>query len=326
MVRILCLLITATLPVAAQTPLPHDSNQDDTARADRLFIDNGTAKIGIDKAKGAAITWVSWNDQPKNIVNIHDPGRLIQQSYYAGKSLNRTGDGQSEHWSPWPWNPIQGGGIGSWAHVTRFEKPDDATLIGVTIPKLWDMPDEEADAVMHQWTTFEPGMPNVIGVRSRIVCDREPNDRWGPPVSRPQEVPALYFTRNFDRFESYLGGGKWQVETQEAGPPWGKAEPPLNAMACFNADGQGIAIYSPTSGDRWNFGPHTDIPSDDPEGGPCVHIAPISRVVLGPESTYEYRYWLVVGDKARIAAALDRLTKKYSAERGILTNPDNITN
>jgi hypothetical protein len=320
MVRILCLFITFTISVEAQTTQSHDSNRDHAAGPDLLFIDNGTAKIGIDKAKGAAITWLSWNDHPKNIVNIHDPGRLIQQSYYAGKSLDRTTDGQSEHWSPWPWNPIQGGGIGSWARVTRFEIQDDATLIGVTVPKLWDMPDEEADAVMHQSTAFEPGMSNVIVVRSRIVCDRKPNDRWGPPISRPQEVPALYFTRNFDRFQSYLGDGKWRAETQEAGPPWGQAEPPLKAMACFNLQGQGIAIYSPTSGDRWNFGPHTETPSDDPKGGPCVHIAPVSRVVLGPKSTYEYRYWLVVGDETRIAASLDILKEKYSAERGLLTN------
>ncbi len=32
-----------------------------------------------------------------------------------------------------------------------------------------------------------------------------------------------------------------------------------------------------------------------PAAGPCVHIAPIDRVSLGPKSTYRYRYWLAVG-------------------------------
>ena len=49
--------------------------------ADLLILENSTTKIGIDRSKGAAITWLSWNDYPKNSVNIHDPGRLIQQSY-----------------------------------------------------------------------------------------------------------------------------------------------------------------------------------------------------------------------------------------------------
>ena len=146
-------------------------------------------------------------------------------------------------------------------------------------------------------------------------------DAWGPAIRTPQEVPACYFTRDFDRFESYLGDGKWRRETQKPGPPWGQAKPPHKAMACFNSEGQGVAIYSPTSGDTWNFGPHGIASSDDPDGGPCVHVAPVSHVRLGPKSTYEFRYWLVVGDQKRLAADLDALRAKYSAECGKLTNP-----
>ena len=80
---------------------------------DLLTLDNGTVKIGIDRAKGAAIKWLSWSAYPKNMVNSADPGRLIQQSYYAGLRLDRTTEGQSKSWSPWSWNPIQGGGVAS---------------------------------------------------------------------------------------------------------------------------------------------------------------------------------------------------------------------
>jgi len=224
-----------------------------------MTLDNGTVKIEVDRGMGASITWLSWKDHPQNMINIHDPGRLIQQSYYAGRRIDRTTEGQSTHWSPWRWNPIQGGGVGSWARVTRLQRLNDTTLFGETVPKLWDMPDEEAAALMQQWTGFELGMPNVIVVRNRILCQREGADAWGP------------------------------------------------------------AIRSPTSGDTWNFGPHGNAPSDDPEGGPCVHVAPVSHVRLGPKSTYEYRYWLVVGDEQRIAADLDALRAKYSAEGGTLT-------
>jgi hypothetical protein len=80
--------------------------------ADLLTIDNGSAKVGIDREKGGAITWLSSPAYSQNIVNIADPGRLIQQSYYAGRRLDRTQEGQSKSWSPWSWNPIQGGGVG----------------------------------------------------------------------------------------------------------------------------------------------------------------------------------------------------------------------
>jgi hypothetical protein len=286
-----------------------------------LVADNGTVRVGIDRGKGAAITWLSWAGYSKNIVNSADPGRLIQQSYYAGLRLDRQAEGQSKAWSPWSWNPIQGGGVGSWARVTEFKRRDDHSLYGETIPKLWDMPNEEAAAVMRQWTGFEPNMPDVVVVRCELVCQRPLNDRWGPARLSPQEIPACYFTRNFSVIKSYLGDGQWRSETQPPGPPWGKAAPPLKAMGCFTASGQGVAIFSPTATQPWNFGPHADGVSDDPTAGPCVHVAPIDSVNLGPKSTYRYRYWLVVGTEASLATRLDALWKKYSIEKAELNNP-----
>jgi hypothetical protein len=291
--------------------------------ADLLAINNGTTKIGIDRSKGASITWLSSTDYPKNMVNIADPGRLIQQSYYAGRPLDRTADGQHKAWSPWPWNPIQGGGVGSWARVTTFKKVDDKSLKSVTIPKLWDMDNEEAEALMKQHTSFEPDMPNVIVVRNEFISKRSAEDRWGKTTSNHQEVPACYFTRNFGTIRSYLGNGNWRDESQAPGPPWGHAQPPRLTMACFNADGQGVAIFSPTSGKTWNFGPHGTGKSNDPTAGPCVHVAPVSRVKMAPHSTYRYRYWLIVGTEKQLATRLDALWRKYSSERAELIVPEN---
>jgi len=289
--------------------------------ADLLTIDNGTVKVGIDRAKGAAITWLSWTAYPKNMVNSADPGRLIQQSYYAGLRLDRKADGQSKAWSPWSWNPIQGGGVASWARVNEFRRLDKHTLYGETVPKLWDMPDEEAAALMRQWTGFEPGLPDVVVVRCEFIAQRAEFDRWGPAKLSPQEIPACYFTRNFSTVKSYLGDGQWRPETQPPGPPWGRTRPPRNAMALFAPGGQGVALFSPTATQIWNFGPHGGGASDDPAAGPCMHVAPIDRVLLGPKSTYRYRYWIVVGTEAHLAARLEELLKKYSTERAELTNP-----
>lgn len=279
-----------------------------------LTIDNGTAKVGIDRAKGGSITWLSWKNYPKNMVNIHDPGRLIQQSYYAGKRLDRSADGQSSAWSPWSWNPIQGGGVSSWARVNEFTNKD-GVLYAETVPKLWDMPNEEAAALMHQWTGFESGMPNVVVVRCELICQREEDDRWGPAHLSPQEVPACYFTRNFETVKSYLGDGQWRDESQPVGPPWGHAKPPLKAMAFFEENGQGVAIFSPTTELNWNFGPHVDIMSDDPEAGPCMHVAPVNRLLLGPKTQYGYRYWIIVGSEKEIVQRLDALWVKYKDEK-----------
>lgn len=308
------------LPLVLLTLLAALGSSGAATQDDLLLLDNGTVKVGIDRSKGASITWLSWAAYPGNMVNIHDPGRLIQQSYYAGRSLDRKGEGQSKAWSPWTWNPIQGGGVSSWARVTEFKRLDGHTLYGETVPKLWDMPNEEAEAVMRQWTGFEPGMPNVVVVRCEFVSQRKPEDRWGPAVLRPQEIPACYFTRNFGRVKSYLGDGQWREETQPPGPPWGKARPPRQAMAMFTPQGQGVAVFSPCATQHWNFGPHAGGASADPLAGPCMHVAPLDRVKLGPRSSYTYRYWLVVGDARQLSERLDALWKNYSGERASLAD------
>jgi len=287
-----------------------------------LTIDNQVVKIGIDKSMGASITWLSWKAHPENIINIHDPGRLLQQSYYAGKNLDRKAEGQSKHWSPWSWNPIQGGGVNSWARVVTFKKMNEGKLFAETIPKLWDMPDEEAAALMRQSCEFEPGMPNVIRVHNVFVCKRKIDDRWGPAVPRHQELPACYFTRQYQNVFMYLGGGKWEAVTQAPGPPWGRAKPALNAMACFDDQGQGVALFSPVANAHWNFGPvGKPNPKAKPTDPACVHMAPISSVRMGPQTTLDYRYWLAVGTKEEVAASFDVLLKKYSAEKIKLTEP-----
>ncbi len=296
-------------------------SQDLKRSEDLLTISDGVAKVGIDREKGATITWLSWAEYPNNVVNSADPGRLIQQSYYAGKALDRRDEGQHKAWSPWTWNPIQGGGVGSWARVTEFERNiQDQVLFGETIPKLWDMPDEEAAAVMRQWTGFEDGMPGVMVVRCEFVSMRDENDRWGPAVARHQELPAFYFTRNFGDVKSYLGDGQWRDESQAPGPPWGRAKPPLNVMACFNPAGQGIAVFSPSATEHWNFGPHGKSGTKDPAGGPCMHIAPLATIKLGRGSTLRYRYWMVVGSKKEIGEKIDHLIGKYQDEKFELTN------
>jgi len=286
---------------------------------DLLILDNDKLKVGIDREKGGAITWLSWNEYPKNMVNLSDPGRLIQQSYYSGKSLDRTADGQSKAWSPWSWNPIQGGGVSSWARVTEFKRLDDRTLYAETVPKLWDMPDEEAAAIMRQWTSIDPAMPNIVAVRCEFASQRQHDDSWGPAQPRAQEIPACYFTRVFNEAKSYLGNGKWRDETHPPGPPWGHANPPRNSMAFFTPNGQGVAVFSPSSTQRWNFGPHGNGLSDDPGAGPCMHVAPLDRVSLAPKSTYRFRYWIVVGNTVEIESSLELLWEKHSLDRAELT-------
>jgi hypothetical protein len=91
-------------------------------------------------------------------------------------------------------------------------------------------------------------------------------------------------------------------------------------MACFEANGQGIAIFSP-SAVLWNFGPSGPGNTTDPSAAPCTHIAPVAIVELGPQSTLTNSYWLVTGTEQEIATTLDILWEKHAKEKFTLTNP-----
>ena len=72
--------------------------------ADWLYLDNGQVRLGVDRAAGASIGYFGERATGRNLLNHHDKGRFIQQSYYGAK------DGSDWNGKPWRWNPVQGGG------------------------------------------------------------------------------------------------------------------------------------------------------------------------------------------------------------------------
>ena len=66
------------------------------------YIENDNIRLGIDKSRGGAIGYLSAASNNINVINIHDMGREVQLSFYAGP------DPFCADWngSPWPWNPI----------------------------------------------------------------------------------------------------------------------------------------------------------------------------------------------------------------------------
>jgi hypothetical protein len=47
------------------------------------YLENGVIRIGVDKSRGSAIGYFSLSKDPRNLLNHHDEGRFIQQSYYG---------------------------------------------------------------------------------------------------------------------------------------------------------------------------------------------------------------------------------------------------
>lgn len=282
------------------------------ASSAQLELNNGTLKIRTDNTYGGSIVWLSTAGSNFNLVNIHDRGREIQQSYYAG--ANRTRPGQISNYSPWSWNPVQAGSYTGTASIVDSFSLNNGILYSWTRPKLWDVPNETAQAVIKQWTQFEPNMSQVIRVTNQLVCLRSSNDAWGGPVNRHQELPACYFIRALNRAKIYNGNGSWSdynYPLLAPGGGWGRPNPPKKAMAFFLQNDFGVGIYSPTANTSWNCGATGTSASTDPNHPDTMHVAPIRTVALDRNTQFTYHYWIVMGNQSTIQTRFNQLLSLY---------------
>ncbi len=289
--------------------------------SETTYLDNGTLRMGTPTTQGGSINFLAPSGGG-SLVNWHDPGRLIQQSYYAGSSLNRTANGQSPSWSPWTWNPIQGGDAsGKKSQVIEMTQFDNGNgFYTRTVPLLWDMTTgEKGKAWIDQWNQFEPDMPDVIRVTCRFTCFRDAGDIWGGAVPRHQELPAIYLNRSLSKTVTYQGANPWNNEATEeiqtyfpgASFPWGRYNPSESWVAMVDPGTNiGLGLYSPMGTTLWNVGA-VGTPPGGPTSSQTMHMAPIRTLSLGRDSILSYRYWIVYGNLATIRQRVYQLRELY---------------
>lgn len=257
------------------------------------FIDNGSVRVGVSRAYGGAITWLSLHDGP-NLVNNHDKGRQIQQSYYAGASLRATN--QCPAWSPWPWNPIMVGDCSGVASPVLALTNSNTQLYVKSQPMLWDRTNQLSQSHLELWIRFHPTLPRVVVVDNRFTCFREEGDEWGGPVSLQQEIPAAYFVTSLHTIRSYTGPKPWQNEALSTIPPvfmWTNFVPSEQWAACVDSTGFGVGIFSPES-TGMNAGRAGNVTTTNTMHSSTMHIAPLVRKAFDRRSTFEYRCFLAV--------------------------------
>ncbi|MCK0148092.1 hypothetical protein MWU78_20770 [Arenibacter sp. F26102] len=280
---------------------------------EQMEADNGILKVKLDLTRGGAINYISKSGTTRNIVNIHDEGRYIQQSYYAGKTVDRVKDGQNPNWSPWAWNPIQvGDSYENRAEILECSKNEN-TLYVKCIPMLWDMNNSPAEAIMEQWTTVTC---NVIKVRNKLTCNRTDNI-YGENVPSDQELPAVYPISALKNLYAYFGDEPFtnapmsnpEVEHLEDGF-WGRYDKDKvteHWMAFVDDAKWGMGVYTPIAS---NFlaGMAGD-PGYESMDSHTSYIAPIKTAALSKTAVYEYDYYLVVGDLDEIRSEIYKLNE-----------------
>ncbi len=279
--------------------------------AQTLELNNDTLHLKLDLTRGGAIKYISESGSTRNLVNIHDEGRYIQQSYYAGQALNRQADGQNPNWSPWSWNPIQvGDSYNNRAEILE-QRIDGNTLYTRCIPMLWDMNNEPAEAEMEQWTTLTG---NVIKVHNKLTCLRTDNI-WTEGTNKSQELPAVYPISALKNLYSYFGslpfsGGPLdnpEVEYLQNGF-WGRYHHNMvteNWMAFVDDNHWGMGVYTPIC-DNFLAG-MSGQPGGEALNGSTSYIAPVKTVQMYKSTVYEYDYWLVIGTLNQIRTEIYNL-------------------
>ena len=280
------------------------------AQPTELSADNGVIKVKLDLTRGGAINYLSHSDENRNLVNIHDEGRYIQQSYYAGDVLDRQDEGQASNWSPWPWNPIQvGDAYGNRAEILDYEQNGD-TLYVKCIPMLWDMNNKPAEAEMEQWTIVKD---NILEVHNRLTCFRT-DSLYGENILRDQELPAVYPISALEKLYYYGGVTPFTNDTL-SNPPvvnlssgfWGRYLSVSEHWMAFVDDNlNGMGVYNPIC--NYFIAGMAGDPGYEALDGSTSYIAPVKKEALKKNSVYEYTYFIIVGTLEEIRARVYELS------------------
>jgi hypothetical protein len=267
-------------------------------------LDNGTVRVGIDLGAGGSISYLSLSGSSYNLVNIRDKGRYVQQSYYAGQNLDRTSEGQYWMWSPWPWNPIQGGDTyGNPSPVLAWSN-NGGRIYVKTRPLLWDMRGEVCQCRFETWITLQG---RTIRVDNKLTSFRS-DSRWSD-TTRSQELPAAYAIADLYRVVTYTGrkpfSHDWLTQIRDTPSFWEVWEGTEHWAACVNQQNFGFGVYSPP---RTTFtgGLYGSAGGREWDNSTC-YLSPRALYKLGKTSAYGYTYYLIVGSLNKIRQSVYEL-------------------
>jgi hypothetical protein len=280
-----------------------------SAQKSEITSDNGVLKVKLDLTRGGAISYISLSGSNRNLINIHDEGRYIQQSYYAGKTLDRKAEGQNPAWSPWSWNPIQvGDSYGNRAKILNYKQKGD-TLYTKCIPMLWDINNMPAEAEMEQWNILDG---NVIKVHCKLTCHRRDNI-YAENIEDDQELPAVYPISALNNLYSYMGNSPFTNDTIDnpdvvnlSSGFWGRySNVSEHWMAFVDSAKWGLGVYNPNcisflAGMAGTVGAES-------QGGSTSYIAPVKKEIINKNSVFEFDYYIIIGTVEQIRAKVYQL-------------------
>lgn len=274
---------------------------------DTVYIENDHFKVGIFMSWGGGINYIEdkkdGDDTLENILNFHDTGRLVQQSYY-GTSKEPYECGFYNN-TKWGYNPVQGGD--QYNHKSKLvDFKIEADRIYVKCRPLdWAKNGVFTYVYMENVYSLKE---NYIEVDNRYI-DFSTYDHG--EAGRHQELPAFYTISYFDTFSFYGGTKPWTddaITTKNDLPFWG--DPKLQKNCYFQIDkantetwcawnssetGYGIGLYTPQI-ELFLAGRFRYDGSKHPRSESTNYVAPLITTNMKNFTPFEYSYIVATGD------------------------------
>ena len=208
----------------------------------------GTKTTAVDFKSNVSTSTLSYNTSSNvNLINAHDTGRLVQQSYYGTGSYPYEPGMYGE--AVWNYNPVQGGNLYNEASKIVDLRVTENEIYIKCRPLDWAKESQYiTPSYMEAWYTLENGM-------MRATC-RFVDFSGYPAVTTTQELPAFYCVEPLNDFVYYTGGDAWSGNNTMATKTdlkfWGDATDQTficnENWAAFRSDkdnGFAIGIYCP---------------------------------------------------------------------------------
>ncbi len=309
---------------------------------DTCYIENDLYKVGVRLIWGGGIDYVEDKKcaitDLTNLINRHDTGRLIQQSYYGGYDSSYTPgkfNGQT-----WTYNPVQGGDqYGNKSRLIDLEIGDNYIYIK-SQPQDWAQDNLITPSYMENKYILEG---DYIRVDNRFV------DYSGYPHGLSnQELPAFYTVSYLDCFWWYNGINSWTDEGlayRDSLNFWGDSQ---YADSCrFHMKDDNTETWCAWTNTTDNFGIGLFVPgidlfyagrykyngSKNPKNDATNYVAPLLTIKLQSYQALEYSYLISTGSLEDIRATFkankdfatnESLHNNYSKERETFIDYTNL--
>lgn len=276
--------------------------------ASTVYVENERFKLGVELCWGGAVSYLEDKacsiPDLGNLVNKHDTGRLIQQSFYGVQENDEYKPGISFD-TKWRYNPVQGGDqYNNASRLIDFTVTENSIYIKAQ-PQDWSLDNQLTPSYMENTYTLES---EYVKVDNRFTD----YSGWEHPFAG-QELPAFYTVSYLDTFVWYNGEDSWSgdaLSSRNDLPFWGdhagectfilREKNTETWCAWINgADDYGLGVYAPNI-DQLKAGRYLYDGSKSDMAESTGYVAPINVLKMVSFKPIEYSYLLAAGSTAEI--------------------------